>query len=49
MTQVSIPEQQLRLLHHTLGLRPDQRESHRNHYLAGPGPVSYTHLRAHET
>ena len=37
MTQVSIPEQQLRLLHHTLGLRPEKRVSHRINYLAGPG------------
>ncbi|EOD9063920.1 TPA: hypothetical protein NII19_006765 [Pseudomonas aeruginosa] len=46
MSQVSIPEQQLRLLHHTLGLRPDQRESHRNHYLAGPGHYAMPDLEA---
>lgn len=28
---------QIALLHHTLGLRPEQREGHRNHFVAGPG------------
>lgn len=28
---------QLKLLHHTLGLRPDMREPYRNHFVAGPG------------
>ncbi|MEN1677932.1 hypothetical protein AAIH03_36905, partial [Pseudomonas aeruginosa] len=46
MNQLSIPEQQLRMLHHTLGLRPDQRKSHRNHYLAGPGHYAMSDLEA---
>lgn len=34
---MNITDQQLHLLHHTLGLRPDQREPYRNHFVAGPG------------
>ncbi|MNZ18476.1 hypothetical protein D3C78_354890 [compost metagenome] len=34
---MNITDKQLHLLHHTLGVRPDQREPFRNHFLAGPG------------
>lgn len=34
---IAVTVQQLHLLHHTLGVRPEQREPHRNHFLAGPG------------
>ena len=33
---MNITERQLELLHHTLGLHPERRESHRNHFVAGP-------------
>lgn len=33
----TITTNQLDLLHHTLGLRPDQREPYRNHFVAGAG------------
>ncbi|HFF2287407.1 TPA: hypothetical protein ACGBH8_004898, partial [Pseudomonas aeruginosa] len=46
MTLAFVPEQQLRLLHHTLGLRPDQRKACRNHYLAGPGHYAMQDLEA---
>lgn len=41
-----ISQQQLDLLHHTLGLRPDQRKSYRNHYVAGPGHYAMPDLEA---
>lgn len=34
---MSISDQQLHLLHHSLGVRPDQREPYRNYFHAGPG------------
>lgn len=34
---MQITEQALRVLHHTLGLRPDHREPYRNHFVAGDG------------
>lgn len=34
---MNISSKQLNLLHHTLGLRPDQRQPYRNHFVAGPG------------
>lgn len=37
-------EHQLHLLHHTLGVRPDQRKPYRNHYVAGPGHHSQSDL-----
>ncbi|MGZ7126078.1 hypothetical protein ACXWOB_09390, partial [Streptococcus pyogenes] len=46
MKLASVPAQQLRLLHHTLGLRPDQRKACRNHYLAGPGHYAMQDLEA---
>lgn len=46
MNLAFVPEQQLRLLHHTLGLRPDQRKACRNHYLAGPGHYAMQDLEA---
>jgi hypothetical protein len=30
-------QKQVALLHHTLGLRPERRSSHRNHFVAGEG------------
>jgi hypothetical protein len=38
----------LHLLHHTLGLRPDHRESYRNHFVAGPGHHDQPDLEALE-
>jgi len=32
---MQISNHALNVLHHTLGLRPDCRRSHRNHFLAG--------------
>ena len=40
--------QQIQLLHHTLGLRPDQRNAHRNHFVAGPGHHDMPDLEALE-
>ncbi|MFD1839102.1 hypothetical protein [Paracidovorax cattleyae] len=40
--------QQIQLLHHTLGLRPDQRDAHRNHFVAGPGHHDMPDLEALE-
>ncbi|MDR2325459.1 MAG: hypothetical protein LBE51_08690 [Acidovorax sp.] len=40
--------QQIALLHHTLGLRPDQREGRRNHFVAGPGHHDMQDLEALE-
>ena len=34
---MQITKQALSVLHHTLGLRPDRRESFRNHFVAGQG------------
>ena len=42
-------DRQIGLLHHTLGLRPDQREPYRNHFLAGPGHHDMPDLEALET
>lgn len=39
---------QLNLLHHTLGLRPDQRNPFRNHFMAGPGHHDQPDLEALE-
>lgn len=38
--------QQINLLHHTLGLRPDRREAFRNHFVAGPGHHDQPDLQA---
>lgn len=39
-----ITDYQLKLLHHTLGLRPDRREPTRNHFVAGLGHDDLRHL-----
>lgn len=46
---MNITPQMLHLLHHTLGLRPDRRESFRNHFLAGPGHHDQPDLEALES
>jgi hypothetical protein len=46
---VTITDSMLHVLHHTLGLRPDHRESYRNYYLAGPGHHSQADLEALES
>ena len=43
---LAVTEQQLSLLHHTLGLRPDRREPFRNHFVAGPGHYDQPDLEA---
>jgi hypothetical protein len=48
MNAAQLTEQQGRLLHHTLGMRPDQREGHRNYFLAGPGHHDMPDLEALE-
>lgn len=40
---------QLALLHHALGLRPDRREPYRNHFVAGPGHASQSDLEILES
>lgn len=45
---MNITPHMLHLLHHTLGLRPDRRESFRNHFLAGPGHHDQSDLEALE-
>ena len=45
----SITDQQLHLLHHTLGLNPERRESYRNYFVAGPGHHDMPDLEALET
>lgn len=46
---IRISDQQLGLLHHTLGVRPDQREPFRNHFLASPDHYAMPDLEALET
>ena len=46
---MNVTPQMLNLLHHTLGLRPDRRESFRNHFLAGPGHHDQPDLEALES
>ncbi|WP_313571043.1 hypothetical protein [Comamonas terrigena] len=41
--------QQIALLLHTLGLRPDQRNGNRNHFVAGPGHDDIPDLEALES
>lgn len=41
--------QQVALLHHTLGMRPEQRDGHRNHFVAGPGHFDMPDLEALES
>lgn len=45
---MNVTPHMLHLLHHTLGLRPDRRESFRNHFLAGPGHHDQADLEALE-
>lgn len=45
---MTISAYQLGLLHHTLGLRPDQREAYRNHFVAGHGHHDMLDLEALE-
>lgn len=45
---MSATAQQVSLLHHTLGLRPDRRESTRNHFVAGQGHHDRPDLEALE-
>ncbi|OIJ40040.1 hypothetical protein [Massilia timonae] len=45
---MSITERQLELLHHTLGVHPERRESHRNYFVAGPGHHDQQDLEALE-
>lgn len=40
--------EQLNILHHTLGMRPDQRTPYRNHFLAGQGHHSMQELESLE-
>lgn len=35
---------QISLLQHTIGVRPDQRNPHRNHFVAGSGHHDMPHL-----
>lgn len=42
-------QRQIELLWHTLGLRPDQRESYRNFFDAGPGHDDMPDLEALES
>lgn len=46
---MDVSNEMLHVLHHTLGLRPDLRESYRNYYLAGPGHHSQADLEALES
>lgn len=39
-------KEQLDIIWHTLGLSPEQRESNRNHYVAGPGHYAQPILQA---
>lgn len=45
---MSTTDYQLSLLHHTLGLSERNRESYRNHFVAGPGHSDMRHLEALE-
>lgn len=44
MTEIT--SNQLAVLHHTLGLRPTQRNAYRNHFVAGHGHHDTPHLEA---
>lgn len=44
MTEIT--SNQLAVLHHTLGLRPNQRNAYRNHFVAGHGHHDTLHLEA---
>lgn len=44
MTEIT--SNQLAVLHHTLGLRPNQRNAYRNHFVAGRGHHDTPHLEA---
>jgi len=44
----NVTAEQLALLHHTLGLHPERRASHRNHFVAGPGHHDQSNLEALE-
>lgn len=46
---MNVTDSMVGLLHHTLGLRPDHRESYRNYYLAGPGHHAQPDLEALES
>lgn len=46
---MTVTPHMLHLLHHTLGLRPDRRESFRNYFLAGPGHHDQADLEALES
>lgn len=46
---MTITPHMLHLLHHTLGLRTDRRESFRNYFLAGPGHHDQSDLEALES
>lgn len=49
MAKASKPsQQQVELLHHTLGLSIDRRESYRNYFVAGPGHHDMPDLEALE-
>ena len=48
MTTTPATLQQIELLHHTLGLRPDRREPFRNYFVAGPGHHDMAGLEALE-
>lgn len=41
-----ISDHQLHLLHHTLGLRPDRRDSYRNYFVAGAGHLDQPDLES---
>lgn len=44
----NVTPDQLRILHHTLGLRPDRRTPYRDHFVAGPGHSDMPDLEALE-
>lgn len=41
---IEVTPYQLQLLHHTLGVNPERRNSYRNHFVAGPGHQDMEHL-----
>lgn len=45
---ITVTAHQIELLHHTLGVRPERREPHRNHFVAGPGHHDQADLEALE-
>lgn len=45
---MSVTANMMSILHHTLGLRPDRRESYRNHFVAGNGHYAMPDLIALE-